>query len=404
VYGRSDRILEAVMRARRTDVLALAILAAFVVPMAVALLLRHDPPVDLAVYLQAGKTFATGGGLYGDGWGSLLAHPLPYTYPPLWAALVAPVSWVPWRAASLLWFAVNVAVLIWVVRLSYERFLATIDRSRRIALAVLVVVLAATTPIGSVFWFGQVGILLVAACLADVVPERTRLPRGVFVGLATAVKLTPGIFVVYWLVTKRWRATCTSVVTTIGLWLAVAAVRPDLAGAYWTRVVFRADLVGDPGFVSNQSIYGALARAGWTGPLWAVLAATVLAVALIRARDAHRGGDELAAATVIGIASLLISPISWINHAVWIVPATGIVLADGRSTSRRLAWGSLIFAFLLRLPDWVASGQLAVGPALGAVLEDAYLWAYAALLLFLPAGRPSSQPAVYGSVGSATPS
>ena len=398
-----DRILGDVLRARRTDVLAVAIVAVFVVPMAVALTVRRDPPVDLAVYLQAGRMFAIGGGLYGDGWGSLLAHPLPYTYPPLWAALVAPISWLPWRTASLLWFASNVAVLIWIVRRSYERSLATIDRSRRIALAVLVVVLAATTPVGSVFWFGQVGILIVAACLADVVPDRTRLPRGVLVGVATAVKLTPGIFVVYWIVTKRWRAAITSIVTTIGLWLAVAAVRPDLARDYWTHIAFRADLVGDPGFVSNQSIYGALVRADAAGPLWAVLAAAVLVVGLIRARDAHRRGDELAAATLVGLSSLLISPISWIDHAVWIVPAAGIVLGDGRSASRRLAWVLLVVVFLLRLPDWVASGQLAVGSVLGPVLEDSYVLAYAALLLFLPAGRRSPD-AAYVSVGSATPS
>jgi alpha-1,2-mannosyltransferase len=403
VYGPQDRILGSVIRARRTDVIAVAIVAAFVVPMAVALTLRHDPPVDLAVYLQAGRMFALGGGLYGDGWGSLLAHPLPYTYPPLWAALVAPISWLPWRTASLLWFATSVVALIWIVRLSYERFLATIDRSRRIALAALVVVLAATTPIGSVFWFGQVGILLVAACLADVVPERTRLPRGVLVGLATAVKLTPGIFVAYWIVTRRWRAAITSIVTTLVLWLAVAAVRPDLARDYWTHAAFRADLVGDPAFVSNQSIYGALARAGWSGPLWAVLATAVLVLGLIRASDAHRRGDELAAATLVGLSSLLISPISWIDHAVWIVPATGIVLADGRRASRRLVCAALVLVFLLRLPDWVASGQLAVGPILGPVLENAYVWAYAALLLFLPAGRRSPEP-TYASVGSTTPS
>jgi alpha-1,2-mannosyltransferase len=392
------------LRTRRTDALAAAIVGLFVVPMAAALLLRHDPPVDLAVYLRAGRMFATGGGLYADGWGSVLAHPLPYTYPPLWAAIVAPISWLPWRTASLLWFAVNVAALIWLVRLSYARFLATTGRSRRVALAAIVVVMAATTPIGSALWFGQVGILLVAACLADVVPERTRLPRGVLVGLATAVKLTPGIFVAYWIVTRRWRAAITSIVTTIGLWLAVAAVRPDLAREYLVRVAFRADVIGDPGFVSNQSIYGALARADWTGPLWLVLAATVLVVGLLRAKGAHARGNELAAATLVGVTSLLISPISWIDHAVWIVPASGLVLWDGRSTWRRVSWAALVTLFVLRLPDWVASGQIPVDPALGPVLQNTYLWAYAALLLFLPVGPTVETATTYESVGSATPS
>ena len=88
----------------------------------------------------------------------------------------------------------------------------------------------------------------------------------------------------------------------------------------------------------------------------------------------------------------------------WIVPATGIVLTDGRAATRRLAWASLIVVFLLRLPDWVASGRLVAGPVLGPVLENTYLWAYAGLLLFLPVGRSSVETAAYGSVGSATPS
>jgi alpha-1,2-mannosyltransferase len=390
------------MRARRTDLLALAIVGLFVVPMAIATMLRQAPPVDLAVYLRAGRTFVEGGALYADGWGAVLAHPLPYTYPPLWAAIVAPLSWLHWRPASLGLLVVNVVVLIWIVRLAYARFLETIDRSR-VALAVLVVVLAATTPIASVFWFGQVGILLAAACLADLVPQRTRLPRGVLVGLATAVKLTPGVFVLYWVATKRWRAALTAAATSIGLWLVTAMVRPDLSREFWTSVIFRTDRVGDPGFVSNQSVYGALVRAGWSSrPLWGLIALAALAVGLIRARDAHRRGDELAAATIVGLASLLVSPISWIDHAVWIVPATGVLLGDGRDRRRRAAWATVVVLFLLRIPDWVAGVSLP--GALTPILEDAYLWAYVALVLWLPAGPPTAdRSADYVSVGSSSP-
>jgi alpha-1,2-mannosyltransferase len=392
------------MRARRQDLIALAIIGSFVVPMAAAMALRRSPPVDLAVYLLAGKMFATGGGLYADGWGSALAHPLPYTYPPLWAAIVVPFSWIHWRVASLAWFAANVAVLVWIVRFSYRTFLGTVGAYRRAALAVLVVVLALTTPLGSVFWFGQVGILLTAACLADVVPERTRLPRGVLVGLATAVKLTPGIFIVYWVATKRWRAAFMSAATCVGSWLVVTLIRPDLSREFWTNVVFRTDRVGEAAFVSNQSLYGALARLGWSSrPLWAALVVSALVVGLVRAGRAHRRGDELAAATLVGLASLVVSPISWIDHAVWIVPASAIVLGDGREASRRAAWALLVLLFLLRVPDWVAGDQIPFGPVLAPLLENAYLWAYVALLFFLPIGRVRER-ADYSPVASAMPS
>jgi alpha-1,2-mannosyltransferase len=392
------------MRARRQDLLALAIIGVFVLPMAVAIAVRPTPPVDLAVYLRAGRMFLTGGGLYEDGWGSALAHPLPYTYPPSWAAIVAPFAWLHWRIASLGWLALNVALLAWIVRLSYTRFLGSVDRSGRVALAGLVVILAVTTPIGSVFWFGQVGILLTAACLADTVLDRTRLPRGVLVGLATAVKLTPGIFIVYWIVTRRWRAAVIAAATSAALWLLAAVLRPDLSRAFWTGVVFRTDRVGDPGFVSNQSTYGALVRAGWSsGLLWIGLVSVVLVVGLRRAREAHRAGDELAAATLVGLMSLAISPISWIDHAVWIVPASGIVLGDGGEKRRRAAWALLVVLFLLRVPDWAAATGVLSGPILGPILGNAYLWAYVTLLLFLPI-RHASAETRYDSVASPTPS
>ncbi len=54
--------------------------------------------------------------------------------------------------------------------------------------------------------YGQVGIVLMALCLFDCLPRPTRLPRGALVGLATAVKLVPGIFIPYLWLTGRRRA------------------------------------------------------------------------------------------------------------------------------------------------------------------------------------------------------
>jgi alpha-1,2-mannosyltransferase len=105
----------------------------------------------------------------------------------------------------------------------------------------------------------------------------------------------------------------------------------------------------------------------------------------------------------VGIAGLLISPVSWIHHGVWIVPASGIVLGDGREVWRRVVWVAMLVLFVLRLPDWTASGALPTGPVLTPVSENAYLWAYVALLFFV---RPRTVRATasYDSVASATPS
>ncbi|TMK17236.1 MAG: DUF2029 domain-containing protein [Actinobacteria bacterium] len=225
------------MGSQRNRVVTTTLFAAFVVITLLVTTVRPTPPVDLAVYLRAARMFATGGGLYDNGWGGALAVPLPYTYPPVWAGLLSPVGWLPWRIASPAWTALNIALLAWIVHLCYRPFLDRKGEARSAWFVMIVIVAALTTPIASVFWFGQLGIVLAAVCLADVVPARPRLPRGVLVGFATALKLTPGLFAVYWLATKRWRPALVAAATSLGLWLAAAVVRPDLSRQFWTGAV-----------------------------------------------------------------------------------------------------------------------------------------------------------------------
>jgi len=370
----------------RPRLAGLVVLTAFVVPMLLITVGTIGPMIDVDVYLLGGREFFRGAGLYQDGFGSTLPTPLPYTYPPLWAAVVGTIAWLPWRPVAWAWTLFNVGLIVWLVRRSYDAFVATMPRAGPIVVALLTGLLVFTAPVMSTFDVGQVGILLTAAVVLDTVPASTRLPRGVLVGSVTAVKLTPGIFVVYWLATKRWRPAITASVTALGLWAAVAALRPDLSREYWLHVAFNADRVtADMGIFINQSLSGMLHRLDIDGTLpWAVLVCAVLVVGLLRARAAHRAGDELAAITLVGITGLLISPVSWIHHAVWIVPATGVLLGDGRTRRQWVGWGSVMLVFLLRLPSWAASGTIPTNGVTAFVFENAYVWAYVALLVFLP--------------------
>jgi len=343
------------------------------------------PMKDLDVYLLAGRAFSHGTDLYANGFGQGLSTPLPYTYPPSWAAALSLVAWMPWGWAGLFWTLVNVALLLWVTNVSYRAFLDGQGVRRPVALACVVGIMAFSAPVLSVFDLGQVGILLLAMVLADTVPERTRLPRGVLVGAATAIKLTPGVVVAYWIVTKRWRAAGVAIATMAGIWALTALLRPDLSHTYWFDVAFRPTRAGDLAAVIDQSTNGMLLRFGWTHPaLWAGLAAFALGIGLFRGALAHRLGNELAAVTLIGLASVLASPVSWIHHAVWIVPATGVILGDGRDRDRRIAWTATVVLFLLHVPVWATLLGLPSGGPAALVLGNAYVWAAWALLFFLP--------------------
>jgi alpha-1,2-mannosyltransferase len=350
---------------------------------AVAFALRPEPPVDLAVYLRAGQRFFEGGGLYGPSWGAPLDHPLPYTYPPLWAAAAASVSWLPWRVVTGLWFLVNAALFVWIVQLSFGRFLRTRGDEGSRWLALLVLVGTVSAPIAATLWLGQVGIVLTAAVLADTVPRTRRLPHGVLVGAATAVKLTPGIFIIYWAVTGRVREALRALGTAIGLWLVVAAFRPALSWTFWTSVVFDNSRVGNPADAVNQSVRGLLLHVGWTSQaLWLALSAAIACAGLYRARRAHAVGDELAAVTLVGLTGLAISPVSWIHHGVWIVPAIGVVVGAGDRATRIRAAIAIAILYTLRLPDW--ANDLSVHGPLGILLGNAYILGYLALLAWLP--------------------
>jgi len=351
---------------------------------------------DLEVYLLAGRRFGDGATLYGEHFGQALPTPLPYTYPPMWAAAMTLVAWLPWRSVDVVWTLLDLVLLCWVVRISYTRFLDRLGDRRWIAWACLVAVCGVTAPVLSVFDLGQLGIVLMAFVLADILPRTTRLPRGMLVGLATAIKLLPGVFILYWAITKRWRPVMVASATAVGLWAVTALLRPSVSSTYWLQIAIHPERAGDASDVFDQSLSGMLHRIGPGTTLpstaaWAVVAAIVLAVGLRRAREAHVAGDELAAVSIVALAGVLISPISWVHHAVWIVPVTGVLLGDGRGRERWIAWVATMALFVADVPLWGRAG-VPVGP-FRVVTENAFVLAMLALLALLPI-EPADDPIV----------
>jgi alpha-1,2-mannosyltransferase len=351
----------------------------------VAIALGVGTMKDLEVYLLAGRRFGDGATIYGEHFGQGLDTPLPYTYPPMWAAVMTLIAWLPWRSVNVAWTLLDLALLCWVVRVSYARFIDRLGERRWIAWACLVAICGFTAPVLSVFDLGQLGLVLMALVLADTM-RTSRLPRGMLVGVATAIKLLPGVFVLYWAVTKRWRAALVASATAVGLWVVTALVRPGISSTYWFHEAIHTDRAGDAADVFNQSLNGMLQRIGWTSTaVWAVAAVAVLVVGLRRAREAHLVDDELAAVALVGLAGVLASPISWVHHAVWIVPVSGVLLGDGRTRGRWIAWGATMLLFLADVPLWGRAG-VPVG-AFHVLTENAFVIALVVLLVMLPIDR-----------------
>jgi alpha-1,2-mannosyltransferase len=183
--------------------------------------------------------------------------------------------------------------------------------------------------------FGQINMLLVVLILADLliaVPRNSRW-SGVGVGLATAIKLFPGIFIVYFLVARRWRMAGVAAAAAAGATLLAAALTPRDSWRFWTHELWVTTRVGRPDYTGNQSFYGLLSRI--TVPdkpprlIWLALVAAIAAYGLWRAARAARAGDELAGLTLTGLVGALVSPITWTHHVYWFIPAVVLLVDAG---------------------------------------------------------------------------
>ncbi|MGB0969575.1 MAG: mannosyltransferase [Mycobacterium sp.] len=280
--------------------------------------------VDLHVYLGGAGTLDHPGTLYDYVYSEQTPDfPLPFTYPPFAAVLFYPLHLLPFGVVALAWQLGVVAALYAVVRMS-QRLLPAGSSSgdRRVAMLWTAIGIW-TEPLRSTFDYGQVNVLLVLAVLFAVYSTRWWL-SGLLVGLAAGVKLTPAVSGLYFLGARRWGALAFSAVVfflTIGL---SALVVGDQVRYYFTRLLGDASRVGPIGTSFNQSWRGGISRimgadAGY-GPVVLIGIAATAVLAVLAWRAVGGAEDRLAAIVIVQLFGLLLSPISWTHHWVWLIP------------------------------------------------------------------------------------
>jgi alpha-1,2-mannosyltransferase len=395
---------------------ALRVLVVAVPIAAVAVLLAPQavaPPwhfFDLLVYRGAIQWWAGGHPLYSfergtTGYG--------FTYPPFAAVALAPLALGRWRVQAGLLTSVSVAVVV----ASTARLLWPIARRAgwRPAIAVLLAVPAVLMmdPVRETLAYGQINLLLVALVFADVLAlRRGWWWAGVGTGLAAAIKLTPAIFVLYFLLTRRWRTVVVAGATFLAASAVAFVISPSTSVEFWTSTLWDTARIGRVDKTSNQSLMGMLARLSGAQEAphlpWLLLAAAVLVLGMWRARRAFAQGDELVGLTLTGLTGVLISPISWNHHLYWLVPAV-VVLVDvaagrpvwtGRPGFRLGRRGTAIAAGIaaaaITLACWTSldwhfqrdEGLTHPGGVVGTVGENSYVLIMLALLLLLPIRPP----------------
>nr|WP_300142847.1 glycosyltransferase 87 family protein [Propionicimonas sp.] len=290
---------------------------------------------DLQVYREAVMAGAAGRPVYAAGF---TAYHLPFLYPPFALLVLAPLAVLPLDAAKAAMTLLSSGALAMSCRLAWRH--TPLPRAWRHPLAVASVgIILVSEPMQQNLVMGQVNVLLALAVLTDVLLPRDHPAKGVLVGLAAGIKLTPALVAVYYLLRGDRRAAGAAAGAFAATVLAGAVAHPSASASFWLGAL-AGDRIG-AGHLGNQSLRGVLLRLGtalgWpaslTTSLWLALAGLVGVGGLLLI--VRRDPGPLATYGALALVTLLISPLSWTPH--WIALAPAVAWLAGRRGSPRRA-------------------------------------------------------------------
>ena len=322
-------------------------------------------------------------------------HHLAFTYPPGALLYLTPLnvgSFLLMRA--LLWVvsitAVAVAIYIVVLRSTvpgrHAKLLAA-----SLGWACLSVLLV--EPVRSTIDYGQVDAVLMLLVVTDllVIP---RAHRGWVLGIACAIKLTPLVFLILLAVERDWKSVARCIGVFLGSSALMLVVWPSTSKQYWLHAAWETGRIGSVAFGGNQSWNGLIYRLPLSSDgraiAWICACLVTVALGVAVASRCVRGGQRVGAMFATAMCGLLISPISWTHHWIWVVLIPPIVLSSaGREMPRSvrvMLW--VLLGITVAAPYWwITSG-------VGGDLVEGLLpvWAAATLLVWAVDGRGLRTP------------
>jgi alpha-1,2-mannosyltransferase len=291
---------------------------------------------DLQVYLGgARQALHHAANLYG--W-HYRHHPgIQFTYTPFAALLFAAGLAVPFPALMGLVSAAGtfgLAATVWIA----FRELGWRSLPARAGATLLVTGLAFwTEPAQRALYLGQVELVMMAVIVWDMCQPDRRRWKGAALGITAGIKLVPLLFIVYLLVTRRFRQACVAGAAFGATVVIGFAALPRPSVTWWLKLNFleagRTGFVGDQ---QNQSLRGIVTRLAGSvaaGQLPWLAVAVVVALAGLAAAvvlgNSGRPYGPFAGLLTCSLTALLVSPISWDHHWVWIAPAVALFFSLG---------------------------------------------------------------------------
>ena len=313
-----------------------------------------------------------------------------FTYTPFAALLFALITAVKFRVlldvlAGL--SAAAVAVTVWIAfrELGWQG-------TARLGATLLVTGIAFwTEPVQRTLYLGQIELLLMALVVWDLCQPDRRWWKGAATGVAAGIKLVPLLFIAYLLVTRRFRQFGVALAGFAVTVIVGFAVLPHESVQWWWHGYFlQAGRTGFVGTMLNQSLRGLITRligsVAGAGGLWLAVAILTGIVGLAVAALLHHAGRTFAGLMVCALTALLVSPISWDHHWVWVAPGLAVLVdAAVRAGNHwvRAGWFAaaavVVAAFGAWPRFWPGAG--------GGLLQGGLIW-YAPLSSFSSGDNP----------------
>jgi alpha-1,2-mannosyltransferase len=333
---------------------------------------------DLSVYLGgAGQALHNPGNLYT--W-IYEGHPgIQFTYTPFAALLFTLGRAVPFRALMGLAAVVSAYALLAAIWIAFREL-----GWRPVARAGMTLLLGGLTlwtePVQRGLFLGQVDLVLMGLIVWDLCQPDRRWWKGAATGLAAGINLIPALFVVYLLVTRRFRQAFVAAGAFVVTVIIGFAVLPHPSVWYWLDGnFFQASRTGFVGDQQNQSLRGMMTRfigsvSGGQDP-WLAVAVVVAVLVLAAAVVLHNSGRTFAGLMAAALAALLVSPISWDHQWAWIAPGLALLVdaavRAARGSLARAWWYALAGVVLVIYAAWPDFWSKSAGVLQGGLINYA---------------------------------
>lgn len=287
---------------------------------------------DIKAYKNAAGFVIMGDYLYGDDFRYVSGSDLPWIMSPFAALIFAPLLVIPdgllypVQIVFNLFMVLSIILIILRKEILSMRFIPAV-----FTILGLLYLSAAYSPVQNALLTGQVNILLLVLIIIDTVylKDKNSKFQGFLTGVAAGIKIVPLIFIVYYFLTKQYRSAVKALVGFFATVTVGFTVIFESSVEYWARLGFLRNTSHLEDYISNifnQSINGLILRSEnipyeLKQTTWFIVAASVGVVVLGFAAHLYKKGYILESVLIVGFGSLLCSPLSWIHHGVWVVPA-----------------------------------------------------------------------------------